>query len=217
MSVITCCSSPGLPSFTWEFCDFSVVRKPRKMLLGLFAAVGASILYFTYVSDNVPARDASSSRLRSCWSRFSQAYALVVHKPRAAATSSYFLAAVFLAHSCLMATRALTPLSGPHVETIFSSSTSQVATYISALICTTLWTFGFILMVNQRLNAERQATIMELKRRAGTNPHPPRHPADLLALQEKSATDGGGLAASRGTTSRPAPRRSSVTVSVPTA
>lgn len=37
-----------------------------------------------------------------------------------------------------MTSRALTPLSGPHVEAIFSSSTSLVATYIAALVSTKL-------------------------------------------------------------------------------
>jgi hypothetical protein len=91
------------------------------------------------------------------------ALALLRHRSHPATASSYFLAAVFLAHSCFMTTRALTPLSGPGAEGIFSASGSQIATYVSALIATTLWTFGFILMVNQRLNAERQETIRELQ------------------------------------------------------
>lgn len=135
--------------------------EPRRMLLGLFAIVSAFILYFTFVQDSVPVRRIVIS-VALVLVALLTAMALLVHKSRPAAASSYFLAAVFLAHCCFLTTRALTPLSGPNVEAIFSASASQVATYVSALISTTLWTFGFILMANQRLNTERQETIDEL-------------------------------------------------------
>lgn len=135
--------------------------EPRRMLLIVFAIVAAAVLYYTFVQDNVPARRVIVSAALVLITSLN-ALALLVHKPHRASASSYFLAAVLLAHTGFLITRALTPLSGPHVEGIFSSSASQVATYVSALISTTLWTFGFILMVNQRLNAERQATIEEL-------------------------------------------------------
>jgi hypothetical protein len=135
--------------------------EPRAMLVVLFAIVSAAIVYFTFVQDNVPARRVIISIALVLVSVLI-AVALLAHRSRQAAASCYFLTTVFLGHSVFLVSRALTPLSGPQVEAIFSSSNSQVATYISALIATTLWTFGFILMVNQRLNAERQETIEEL-------------------------------------------------------
>lgn len=134
---------------------------PRKMLLGVLGGVSVVILYFTFVNDSVPVRRVTISAALALVALLT-AYVLIAYRPPVAATPSFFLALVFLAHSFFMISRALTPLSGPHVEAIFSSSTSQVAAYVSALISTTLWTFGFILLVNQRLNAERQETIAEL-------------------------------------------------------
>lgn len=136
--------------------------EPRRLVFGILATVTLAILYFTFVKDDVPARRVIIS-VALVLVMLLNALALLRHRSHPANASSYFLVAVFLAHSCFMTTRALTPLSGPRAEAIFSSSGSQIATYVSALIATTLWTFGFILMVNQRLNAERQETIRELQ------------------------------------------------------
>lgn len=133
----------------------------RKMLVALFAGVSAAILYFTFVTDSVPLRRVIIATALTLVELLT-AYVLFAYRPPVASAPSSFLALVFLAHSFFMVSRALTPLSGPHVEAIFSASTSQVATYVSALVSTTLWTFGFILLVSQRLNAERQETIAEL-------------------------------------------------------
>jgi hypothetical protein len=134
---------------------------PRKMLAALFVVVTAAILYFTFVTDSVPLRRVIIA-IALTLVELLTAYVLFAHRPPVASAPSSFLAVVFLGHSFFMVSRALTPLSGPHVEAIFSSSNSQVATYVAALVSTTLWTLGFILLVNQRLNAERQETIAEL-------------------------------------------------------
>jgi hypothetical protein len=112
--------------------------EPRRMIAALFAVVSMAILYFTFVIPNVPVRRVIIS-IALLLVAFLASLTLFRHKPPKAATSTYFLG-----------------------KGIFSSSSRQIATYISALVSTTLWTLGFILMVNQRLNAERQQTIEEL-------------------------------------------------------
>ena len=43
---------------------------------------------------------------------------------------------------------------GGNIGTLFTPTLIQVATYLTVLVTSTLWTFGFILMSNQRLNTE---------------------------------------------------------------
>jgi diguanylate cyclase (GGDEF)-like protein/hemerythrin-like metal-binding protein/PAS domain S-box-containing protein len=80
--------------------------------------------------------------------------ALFVHKIRSVTTSARFLATVFLVFGCFFILRAVTPFVPAPVSGAFVVILTQTATYLVTLFATTLWTFGFIIMVNQRLNSD---------------------------------------------------------------
>ena len=85
------------------------------------------------------------------WSR-----TLIIHKTPSVKASAYFLAAVFLAYGGFFTVRVLTTVTGTQDTGAFTPSQTQTAMYMATLIASVLWTFGFIIMVNQRLNAENR-------------------------------------------------------------
>jgi signal transduction histidine kinase len=71
---------------------------------------------------------------------------------------------VFLAHGCFLLALAGTTLAHPPLGSFRDYSFFQTLGFAVPAIASTLWTFGFILMMNQRLGAERLESIDEWRR-----------------------------------------------------
>jgi diguanylate cyclase (GGDEF)-like protein/PAS domain S-box-containing protein len=127
----------------------------RGRIIGFCVVYTLVIIYFTYSNDDQAARRVLISIAVAAIS-FLIARALFVHKTRLVTASADFLTVVFLANSAFFAIRALTPFLGGSVGGAFAPTLTQVATYLVILITSTMWTFGFILLVNQRLNVENR-------------------------------------------------------------
>jgi PAS domain S-box-containing protein len=70
--------------------------------------------------------------------------------------SSNFLALVFLAFGTFFIFRAIETFFYNQDEGAFASTMTQSATYLVSFIGSNLWTFGFIILVYQKLNAQNQ-------------------------------------------------------------
>ena len=70
--------------------------------------------------------------------------------------SSNFTATVFLAYGCFYTVRTFLTFILPSIHSYIDlgQTSIHIVAYIVPIITSTLWTFGFIIMVNQRLNAE---------------------------------------------------------------
>jgi PAS domain S-box-containing protein len=86
---------------------------------------------------------------------------------RVAAT---FLATIFALGAAFFAARGLQPLFGPAIGDFFTPTRMQVATYLVTLVSSTLWTFGFIILVNQRLLAENREAVRNMQLIFNTSP-----------------------------------------------
>ncbi len=84
--------------------------------------------------------------------------------------AAIFLAATFGFHAAFFAVRGLQPLVGPGIGDFFTPSVMQIATYLITLVSTTLWTYGFIIMVNQRLLAENRDAVRNMELIFNTSP-----------------------------------------------
>jgi diguanylate cyclase (GGDEF)-like protein/PAS domain S-box-containing protein len=116
------------------------------------------MVYFTYVREDAAARRIITSGALTVFS-FLIARVFLIHKTHSVRGPAYFLAGVFLFNGIFFAARALSPLAGAPVEDAFIRNLSQSSVYLATLIGSMLWTFGIIILVNQRLNAEtREAT-----------------------------------------------------------
>jgi PAS domain S-box-containing protein len=110
-------------------------------------------LYFTVIDNNLAARRVNISFATGIMSLLI-AVALYRYRVRAVSTSNSFLMPIFLAQGVFLLLRGLTPFLGVDVGNLFTPSLMQTASYMVVLACSTLWTLGFIIMINQRLAFE---------------------------------------------------------------
>ncbi len=133
-------------------------QREKRSLLIIFNAIFTLIaIYFTYLNDDLTARRLNVSIAAAIISLLI-AWSLFTYKSGAVTASADFLAIAFFANAFFFTIRALTPFFAGPVGDIFTASLTQVATYLDALIISMLWTFGFVILVNQRLNAENRET-----------------------------------------------------------
>jgi diguanylate cyclase (GGDEF)-like protein/hemerythrin-like metal-binding protein/PAS domain S-box-containing protein len=127
-------------------------REHRGWLILSGTLFSLSTIYFTYISYDLTVRRLLISAVVAAISLVISR-AIFIHRIRSVTTSARFLAAVFLVFGCFFILRAgalLFAASSP----AFVAALMQPVTYLITIFVTTLWTFGFIIMVNQRLNSE---------------------------------------------------------------
>ena len=108
-----------------------------------------------YVNNDISGRTVVISATLAAIS-FMTAYSLFLKKDKLISGSANFTAAVFLVQGCVYSVRTfLTHILDPihsHVE--LNQIPIHTITLVALISASTLWTFGFIIMVNQRLNIE---------------------------------------------------------------
>jgi signal transduction histidine kinase/CheY-like chemotaxis protein len=122
----------------------------------IFISIGFVLLYGYFVlfePHNLTARRLLFSLLAT-WLFGLMAWVLWRHHTVAVRSSALFLAGVFAVESGFFALRfVVTLLFGTENEQAgLSAEPIQILTYLVAFTCSSLWTFGLILLVNQRLN-----------------------------------------------------------------
>jgi PAS domain S-box-containing protein len=85
---------------------------------------------------------------------FLAAHGLLVHKMRSIKASANFLSVIFLFYGCYFVFRLVEAFTGFPIDTVFTPTLMQTATFMVPLIATYLWAFGLIIMINQKSNAE---------------------------------------------------------------
>lgn len=128
-------------------------RRERPLKSIAFCAVACLIIaYFTYVQENMTVRLVSQFLALATIS-FLAARALFTYRTHPVNTSASFLATISLGCGIVLTMRALAVLLVP-VGDPFNLTLTQFTVFLVGLITSTLWTFGFIILVNQRLNAQ---------------------------------------------------------------
>jgi PAS domain S-box-containing protein len=89
---------------------------------------------------------------------FITAVELYRNKTDALRSAVIFNVSLFIVHGSIFAYRSVMILNGTSIHDVFSPSMINLLQYFDALIVSLLWTFGFIIMLNQRLNAEISET-----------------------------------------------------------
>ena len=128
-----------------------------------------AIVYFVYVDDSAFMRTMIFNASVAGISLLT-AYVLFVTKMPSIATSAHFNAAIFLIHACFFSYRTVFFLSGVPVDDFLSPTLFNYSPFLDALIVSLLWTFGLIIMVNQRLNAENSETKENMELIFNTSP-----------------------------------------------
>jgi len=82
------------------------------------------------------------------------AYNLFINRINSIRISANFTAAAFLVFGAFFLFRIIITLISGHIEPIFEPKVMSLCAFLFSLIAGILWTFGFVIMVNQRLNRE---------------------------------------------------------------
>ncbi len=128
-------------------------REHRALLIAGLAVYIPLVVLLTYVHDDVVMRRVLLWAIMAVLSVLI-ARAILAYKTRAVAGSAYFLATVFLISGASFFVMMVSTILHPPPPVVFAESRDQVIGAFNALFVTTLFTFGFILLVNQRLHAE---------------------------------------------------------------
>lgn len=128
-------------------------RERRGPVIVLLIAYTLAAIYLTFINNDIIFR-RTTLYLASAALAFLTARAVFRYRIRVATASANFLAVAFLAHGIVLSVSTLLLISLPPPTGITVASPEQVLPILDTLIATWLWTFGFILMVSQRLNEE---------------------------------------------------------------
>jgi PAS domain S-box-containing protein len=128
-------------------------KENPKIILFVSALFVIAIVYFVYGYDNAVARSVIFNASVAATSLLT-AYVLLVNKMPSINASANFNAAVFLVHGGVFTYRSVVFLSGMPADDFFRPTLFNYIPFLDALIVSLLWTYGFIIMLNQRLNAE---------------------------------------------------------------
>lgn len=127
------------------------------------------IIYFTLIDGNLNIRriiisSAIAFIMLLC------SFNLIKSKTKDLIISTLFLSTVFSLTALFFIFRVFFTLFSGLDETLFSASTSQVSMYFVILIASNLWTYSFIIMVNQKLNAQNREDKKSLELIFNTSP-----------------------------------------------
>ena len=77
---------------------------------------------------------------------------------------------MFLIYGIILVVSALLAVASPQPASVTATSPEQILVILDALAATSLWTFGFIILFNQRLSAESREARDNLELIFNTNP-----------------------------------------------
>lgn len=131
-------------------------RRENRWQMGLFYGIFLlAYYYYMFLNNDISGRAVVVSSAVALITLLT-AYELFVRKNRLISDSSSFTGFFFLLNGAFMAVRTLYTLLTPPIlsYTEFAQMPIHVFAYMILTITSTLWTFGFIMMMNQRLNRE---------------------------------------------------------------
>lgn len=140
-----------------------------KLIIPVVSVFFAGMLYFLFIDENIRVRTVIISATLAIIS-FITAHSLIVNKIRSIRASANFNAVIFLVHGCIFLYHTVMVIAGAPVENFFTPILFNIVPFFDALIVSLLWTFGFIIMLNQRLNAEMTEAKEDLQLIFNTSP-----------------------------------------------
>ena len=131
-------------------------KKENRLVIGtIFVVFIISYNYYIYINYSISARTVLIN-LALAIITLMTVYSLSFNRHRKLLFSDVFIAAVFLFYGCFAVFRLVYTLITPPILTYSDEALMLMASFILPTIVSVLWTFGFIIMLNQRLNVEVQ-------------------------------------------------------------
>jgi PAS domain S-box-containing protein len=134
---------------------FLYLRENRWVLALIYVVFIFFYYYFMFASNNISARSLAITAVTAAIS-FMTAHRLFFNKDKLISGSASFTAIVFFSYGCFTAVRIYFLLALPSIQSYLDQQLLLGLSFIVPIVTNLLWTFGFIIMVNQRLNAENR-------------------------------------------------------------
>lgn len=126
--------------------------------------------YYMYFNDDISSRTVIVNGALAAIS-FLASYELFADKNKIVSSSAYFTAIAFLIYGGFLIVRIFWTISAPPAQSYDDGAFFLRAGFIVSTVTSTLWTFGFILMANQRLNTETLLEKEKMQLVFNTSPH----------------------------------------------
>ncbi len=141
----------------------------RRFVISIFTGVILALFYLTYFKDDITLRTVIMHAAAAAIS-FLTARSMFVYRPQFLTDSAYFNASLFLIGGCFYSFRALDALAFESINGLFTPTVMQSFSFTFTFVQGILVTFGLIIMVNQRLNAENTEAKENLELIFNTSP-----------------------------------------------
>jgi PAS domain S-box-containing protein len=125
-------------------------KENLKIIVPVLTLFFLSFLFFIFVYDDINIRSILIN-LTLAFISFLTASNLYIYRVKSIRNLINFNIIVFLMHGCVLMFGVYQLTSGSNIEDVFAPTLINTLPLIDALIVSLLWTFGLILMVNQRL------------------------------------------------------------------
>ncbi|WP_029460799.1 diguanylate cyclase [Solidesulfovibrio alcoholivorans] len=142
-----------------KYNDSKILKKYLYITLSLAAFC---LLYFTYVNSSIPLRRTITSFACAIFSIFS-ATTLRQNSPNERNIVIDFLKVIFIVDAFWLSAFAVIPLLTASVPLLFEKPSPLILSYLLLITTSTLWTFGLIILVNQKLSSQLQTSKLFLQ------------------------------------------------------
>lgn len=134
----------------------------RWIPIWVFLSYSVSYYYYMYINNDVTARTIIVTATMAIIS-FMIAHQLFFKNDKFISEPANFTAAVFFIYGCFYTVRAFWEVISPHTQSNAYQTSILMVGFIVSILISNLWTFGLIIMVNQRLNIENQLEKEKMK------------------------------------------------------
>ncbi len=141
----------------------------RKLIISIFSIYALSFFYYTYFNDYITSRTVIIYGIIAAVS-FLTAWSIFSYKTVTVSASANFNTAIFLIQGCFFSFRSIVTLTVDPVNSLFTPTVMQEISFVFLFIIGILVTFGLIIMLNQRLNAENSEDKENLELIFNTSP-----------------------------------------------
>lgn len=144
-------------------------KEKRSGLVTGFVVFLLLYYYFIFANNDISARTfVLTAALAAIL--FMTASILFLNKDRLISSSANLTALVFLVYGCFSAMRICWVLISPPIQSYSDQGLLLELSFIVPIVASLLWTFGFIIMMNQRLNGQNREEADKLHRIFNTSP-----------------------------------------------
>jgi len=144
-------------------------KENLKLIISVSAVFLLGLHYFLFINDNIQIRSIIINAMLTFIALLT-AVSLFKYKFNSVKNTAVFNAVVFLIHGLIFLYRTFMLLSGYRVDDTLSPSLFNVIIFLDALLVGLLWTFGFVIMINQRLNSEMTEAKTHFEQIFNTSP-----------------------------------------------